>query len=284
MTIEGTDMDPTLHAHEMVIVENEGTQPIPLRYAGQRYVLQPGKPIPVPYLAMVLWFGNPAAVDMSRDDPSRRHRTKECERMSCKWGVGFDAWYQDPDLLSPGTRPQTSQMFAGEVANDRQVHVEDYTMEQILGRAVYRNPRLPRVKVTTYDGKRIVTVIDDPEGAFISPGAGEDTKSTQDRLLAELETLRQTQHLALAALRDVNPEVAEKMAVQLAVRPDTPTSDSGVPLWPSTSHPSEGDASTSPSTSPSSSLDAVLGDDSGLTNALEKEPTPRPRTAPRSKS
>ena len=279
--LEGTDMDPSVHAHEMVILTNEGNTPIPLRYDGQRYVLQPNVPVPVPYLAMVCWLGNPSAVDRSRDDPSKRYRSNEVARMSTKWGVGFDAWYHDPDLLSPGTRPRTSQMFNGEVDNNGTVQVQEYTLEQILGREKYRNPRLPRIKVTTYDGQRIVTVIDDPEGAFINPSSGEDTKTQQDRVIAELESLRQSQHLMLSALRDINPEVAEQMAVNLATRPDTPTSDSGVPLWPvqaPTDHPS-----TQPGKSATPTEDALLGAEAGLTDALEADPQPRARTAPRAK-
>lgn len=275
--LAGTVMDPTTYEHQMVLVTNEGDRPMKLLFHGNRYTLEPGRKTPIPYLAMVLWFGNPRTFDSSTD-PERHFRAKERERLSSKWGLGFDKWFADPDDLAPGETPRTSTFHPALPEQP-----EEYVETQILGRRQFMHPRLPRVRVETYEGERIITILDDPFGEFSGgrdPASG-DTKSMVEDLQRQLEINRQNQLLMLQALSAVNPEVADQMAANLATRPDVVTSETGLPVWPTATDTSATADPTPTASTPASR--SSLGDESGLTDALESDPVPTKRVTRPSK-
>ena len=270
--LAGTVMDPSVNEHQMVIVTNEGPRPLRLLFHGQPYTLVPDVPQPIPYLAMVLWFGNPKTYDASDTDMERRYRTQERDRLASKWATGNDKWYADPEL-EPAP-PESGSFYKG------MDPTEPYVEREIMGRRQYMHPKLPRVKVETWDHQRIVTVIDDPFGIHSGgrdPGQA-DTKLVIEDLMRQLEVNRQNQLLMLQAIRDQNPAAADQAAANLAVRPDVVTSDTGLPVWPTTpEHPSLVLPDGSPADTVKAGSAAALGDDNGLTDSIQADPVPTKR-------
>lgn len=78
------DMSATL-----VRLTNEGPTDFVQGYAAQRYVVHPGKSVIVPYPAVVLWLGDPKAID----SPDRPNRTNELARLRTRYGA-----YDDNDI------------------------------------------------------------------------------------------------------------------------------------------------------------------------------------------
>lgn len=276
--LSGSVMDPTTYEHQMVLVTNEDARPLHLMFHGNRYKLEPNVTQPVPYLAMVLWFGNPRTFD-SLENPDRNFRARERERLSSKWGVGFDRWYEDPTALAPGETPRSSSFYAG------MDPTSPYTEELILGRRQFMHPNLPRVRVETWDHKRLITVIDDPFGVHSGgrdPSEG-DTKGMVDDMMRQLEANRQQQLLMLQVIRDLNPDQAGKIEHLFTGDPAKVTAE-GLPVWnedaPGIVLP-DGTATITPTTATPATN--ALGDDSGLTDAIASDPVPTKRVTRPSK-
>lgn len=273
--LESTSMDPTLNAHTMVVVTNEGPRPLNLLYDGTRFTLKPNVPQPIPYLAMVLWFGNPLTVDLDPDDPAKKHRTNERRRIAAKWGTGFEPWYASPEDHPDGP-PTTKSFYEGLDP------VEDYAVCQVLDRQVYKNPKLPKIRVETYDGQRVITLIDDPEGRYTTPTADDTSKNQIEKLQQQLEVQRQNQALILQAIGNIDPGVRDQIAAQVAVAPpDALLSDSGVPVWPANpaNHPSAATPdipTVEKAATPAAAPEPTLGNE-GLTTAIEADPVPTKR-------
>lgn len=275
--LEGTDMDPTTVSDTLIIATNNGKRPLKIRYDGREYHLPPGTPTTLPYLAMVIGFGNPAL----RNRPGGRknaYRQQEVERLAAYWGTGTDAWYKPIDAPTP---PLTSNPF-----EESKVEVHEYVDTTTGPARRWKNPLLPDVTVTTYDGKRIITVIDDPEGTM---SFGEDearaanAKSEVEALRESLESTRQQQAAMIDVLRKLNPDAAEEMQKALIV----PVGSSPLlPTFDGTDDAGDGDSSTDPGAdmnrAPASTsiVDAAMGkvvDDAGLSDAVEADPKPTRR-------
>lgn len=275
--LEGTDMDPTTASDTLVICTNLSNRPYRLLYSGRHYELPPGEPRNIPYLAMCLWFGNPKLRNLPGNDPNKKLRQQECDRLAAKWGVGFDAWYVDPQYTEPGVVPMTSNDW-----DEVKLGSHEYALATIAGRQKYKNPRLPSIKCETFDGKRIITVIDDPTGelSFGDDGSARERRSEAEWLRHQLEVTRQQTSALLDGLRKVNPdaaaEVEEKMAVPL-------TGGDMLPTFDTTEHPSLVDAAD-PVAKKGAPTDLVkaamanistdgLGSD-GMADTIESDPKP----------
>src|SRR5579863_6081202 len=83
-----------LESGEIVRANNQGTQPITLTYGGRDYVVHPYKESAVPFDAMVLWFGDPRAMNTIRSYKDSHDiytwvpdRDTEVRRLRIKWGI-----------------------------------------------------------------------------------------------------------------------------------------------------------------------------------------------------
>ena len=235
MLLEGTDMDPSTRAHELVIVRNYGRRALTLRYSGQTITVpcaigggEP-EPVAIPYLAMCLWFGNPLLRDLSDVDMDKRHRTRERERLAAKYGFGAmgEDWYIDP-TSDPDASRRTSRSFY-----EGMDPVAPYEPVTLNGRPMYRHPNLPAVTCHTFDNKRIITVLDDPEGNLTFPEqTGSANRSEVEELRANYEALRGQLLAVVAAMGQTNPDAAREMAANMPPRitpePAIPTFDGNV--------------------------------------------------------
>ena len=230
--LEGTDMDPTTVEDTLVIATNNGREPIKLTYDSRTYTLNPGVPAPIPYLAMVNAFGNPRLRDLPGEDRQKKLRALECERLSAKWGLAMgEPWYHDP-TYDPA-RPSTTNPY-----EESKVAVAQYVDAEIAGRKLYKHPRLPDVTCMTYDNKRLITVIDDPEGTLSFGDTAESNmvKNEMEWLRNEVERHRQQQSGLIEAIRKISPDAADE-AIAAASAPLSPTA---LPVFgPDAGHPSE---------------------------------------------
>lgn len=147
---------------QMVRVKNVGDKPFKDGYANQTYEIKPGKEAFVPFDAAALWFGHPDVYDVS---PRQRARFDQWKRLRTKYGA-FDV--------------------AAKGENGVQVVTSADQMWE-------RNK--PQVEVYTLEGKRLTTVIDDPEGKTIGANEEQDVQNAgliarQEYLERELEALR----------------------------------------------------------------------------------------------
>ena len=73
-----------------VRVVNRSPEPITWKYARQKYVLPPGTPTFVPYLAMVMYLGDPRAIDHPGRGAHEQFRRNEYARLRVLHGVYED--------------------------------------------------------------------------------------------------------------------------------------------------------------------------------------------------
>lgn len=118
-------------------------------YNGQRYVIPPGGSVIVPTEACWHWCGRQWLVD---EPPLRLERTREMERLKIYYGAHFN------DTNPPRT---VEEKWA---ANK------------------------PNLRVTTVDGERYVTMLDDPEGKEVSPAS--QTIAERNLLADQVDKLR----------------------------------------------------------------------------------------------
>lgn len=158
-------MSIDLQDHDVVSVTNVGERPFAAKYAGQRYVIQPGAQLAVPWPAAKLWFGDPTLQDLAPDDMDVKFRTQEVERIAGKYGLLGSPLYADEQLMT------------GELPEDHHKTpprpYELSTTGSYVPRVPveYRHPNLPRVIVQTLGAnpQRVPMVIDDPWGKMPSP-------------------------------------------------------------------------------------------------------------------
>jgi len=210
--LTGTDMDPSIEEHSLVIATNMSTRPLPpLLFHGRRYELKPGVPTNIPYLAMVLWFGNPKLRDLSPTDMDLRYRTNECDRLSAKWGMApGEAWYANPE--TDPTRPSSKSFYEG------MDPTAEYIDVILAGRLLYKHPNLPNVVCMTYDQQRIITVIDDPEGTLSYPADAFSSRSEVEELTLTVEKMRQQMLMLIEQIGTTNPDAALNLAQHVPPR------------------------------------------------------------------
>lgn len=210
--LTGTDMDPSIEEHSLVIATNMSTRPLPpLLFHGRRYELKPGVPTNIPYLAMVLWFGNPKLRDLSPTDMDLRYRTNECDRLSAKWGMApGEAWYSNPE--TDPTRPSSKSFYEG------MDPTAEYIDVILAGRLLYKHPNLPNVVCMTYDQQRIITVIDDPEGTLSYPADAFSSRSEVEELTLTVEKMRQQMLMLIEQIGTTNPDAALNLAQHVPPR------------------------------------------------------------------
>ncbi len=77
---------------------NNSPDPIVWQYARVKYLLAPGQPTFIPYLAMCLYQGDPRAIDLPGDDPNLKYRREEYARLRVHCGVyeNDSAWATCP--------------------------------------------------------------------------------------------------------------------------------------------------------------------------------------------
>lgn len=116
---------------ELVRVKNLGDKPFVGIYQAHRTVIAPGEEAAfVRSEAVILWFGNPDAIDHYKGDDLHEDRTREVSRMDTRYGV-FPTRAGESDLT--------------------------------------REDQWPKVKVMSMDGSEIRMVIHDPEGVAVTP-------------------------------------------------------------------------------------------------------------------
>lgn len=80
--------------------DSADTDPFIVHYARQKYACYPNTPTFVPYLAMVMYLGDPRALNVPGGRPHQQARRMESERLSVHWGVYENSheWARVPDL------------------------------------------------------------------------------------------------------------------------------------------------------------------------------------------
>lgn len=79
---------------------NNSTSPVVWKFARVKYVLNPGIPTFVPYLAMVMYQGDPRAINVPGGNSHQQFRRNELHRLSILHGVYENSalWAQLPDI------------------------------------------------------------------------------------------------------------------------------------------------------------------------------------------
>lgn len=148
---------------QMVRIVNKGDKTFRDMFANQTYEVEPGKSTFVPFDAAALWFGHPDVFDVS---PRQRPRTDLFKRLRLRYGA-YD---------------QTEEVNGKDVP---------------VGADVVWERNKPQVEVYTLEGKRLNTVVDDPEGRNVT--IDDEDASTRDMSLRmqalenELRLLREAQ-------------------------------------------------------------------------------------------
>lgn len=76
------------------------TAPFVIHYAREKYACSPNVPTFVPYLAMVMYLGDPRAINKPGGKIHEQHRRTEVERLRVHWGVyeRDEEWARVPNL------------------------------------------------------------------------------------------------------------------------------------------------------------------------------------------
>lgn len=93
-----TEREGIIPLSTLVTVENHTNTTLILKYDNTEWRVPANDRAAIPYFCAVLWFGDPRAHDDPRDKRIR-HRTRELNRLSVKWGFyDKDAWGTIPDV------------------------------------------------------------------------------------------------------------------------------------------------------------------------------------------
>lgn len=207
---------------EIVEVRNAGSKPVVLAYGGRRYPVNPDQRAAVPVQAVKRSVGDWER----RDDPDSNYlpRTRERSRLATLYGLCGDAFYSDDPIV-------TASLAIEADGGNMRVKPADYDpVSAVDGRRVYMHPNLPRLEVFDLTGKRIITILDDPDGDFATGGAyakvqRDSEAATRDQIAA----LRAQVDALVNQLAVTDPEAARKIAVandpELAAAAPAPTPD-----------------------------------------------------------
>ena len=212
--------------HAVAAVTNNGPKPFRAGHAGKTHELAPGETRFLPWHAVIRWVGDPFAVNIGSDS-ANHWRVREQDRLSTLYGTYSDPWVTDEpyEIIDP-TGP------AGMKALEY-VQRED---------GKYYHPHLPDLTVTSTDGKPLVTVLQDPEGADVTPA--EQTSLTEQRTLAatvaELQRQLAQQQLLLAQVQGNNSREVSDEFIGDSAATDTP-SVTPEPKDPTPGRPTVGD-------------------------------------------
>lgn len=152
--------------HTAVAVTNTGPKPFIGGHAGKKHQINPGETRYLPWDAVCRWVGNPFARNMGADR-QLHFRTNEVDRLSTVYGTYSEPWSTDePYEIVDTTGPAGMKPIVYEERPD--------------GR--FYHPHIPSLLVKSSDGQVLTTVLQDPEGADVTPA--EQTSITESRTLA----------------------------------------------------------------------------------------------------
>jgi len=140
---------------EAVRVRNVGDEVFEASHLGKTVRIAPGEEQGwVRSEAAILWFGDPAAIDHVVGNDNNDDRTKECQRLDARYGV-FPIRRDEAATTPERTRAEA----------------------------------WPKVQVLTMTGEEIRMVINDPDGAHVTPAASETVENRRD-LMATIKDLQ----------------------------------------------------------------------------------------------
>jgi hypothetical protein len=184
-------------------VTNHGTEPVVLRYGGADYPLPPGQARAVPEDAVKAAVGDWETRDTENDD----QRGQQRKMINVKYGLFGGSWYSDNPILTVG--------LVGDTIDEPRENYTPAPDEIVDGRYKYMHPNLPRLSVYDFDGKRIFTVIDDPDGNLVSGEIKARVDASSEKaLLAAIKQKDDQIDKLIAAMTAVSPEAAAILAAE----------------------------------------------------------------------
>lgn len=198
---------PTTPQHgEVVRVQNNSPRTVTFTYAKGKYPVPAGTSAAVPVAAAKRSLGDWDARD--NPDVNIMPRTNEQNRLSTLYGLCGDPFYSDD--------PRETFAASEEVRGNGKavVPMEDYTPTSLIdGRKQYRHPRLPDVEVYDLSGRRVVTVLDDPDGTIGSGQLAREAARDESSMLKDtIAALQAQQTQILSALANIDPHAAAELA------------------------------------------------------------------------
>lgn len=185
---------------DIVQVRNIGNDPIVFRYGGNVWPVNPGKTAAVPTPAVKRSVG-----DWTKsDDPDSNFlpRTRERNRLATLYGLCGDPFYSDDETVT------LSQQIEAADGNPR-AKVKDYSpVDAIDGRRQFMHPSLPRVEVSTLEGERIITVLDDPDDTMAAGTAFHKINRDRGMALEDQVAALQRQIDQLTTAQKINRDAA----------------------------------------------------------------------------
>lgn len=138
-------------AVDLVNVTNVGDKPIEGSYGGNGYLIRPGETVAMEVECAKKDFGDYDARNRSKTEKRLRFREDQLNRIRGRYGV------------TPGAKVPISD------ENGNPSYDEKGVPKEILADLIWKD-RLPKVEIHKWDGSRVVTVLEDPEGTNLPPG------------------------------------------------------------------------------------------------------------------
>lgn len=189
---------------EVLQVINRGTDPFTIRYGGVNYHLAAdGAPRAVPLDAVKYTCGDWDA----KDGPNDAKRTEWRKILNIRYGLLGAPWYSDQPIFTVGLTNDTIPE-----------PIEPYRPtpdELVEGRYAFMHPNLPRLEVRDFDGNRIYTLIDDPDGDLVNGRRqAQADNATTDALLRAIKDKDAQIDRLIRAMADTSPEAAAVLAAE----------------------------------------------------------------------
>lgn len=191
-------------SNEIVQVINRGATTFRFSYGKAPYELHPdGVPRAVPVDALKLAIGDWDARDTEHD----KAREMQRKMVNTRFGLLGAPWYSEAPRETVGLKhmvpPEPTEMYTP--APD----------ELVEGRYAYMHPSLPRLEVRDFDGNRVYTLLDDPDGDLVNGRRRAKVETASEQaLLAALDAEKRKTDALISALTRLNPELANELALE----------------------------------------------------------------------
>lgn len=189
---------------EIVQVINRGNAEFTIRWGGVPYHLPPdGVPRAIPVDAVKATCGDWDAKDTDHD----AKRSEWRKMLNVRYGLLNAPWYSDQPIKTVGLTNDTIPE-----------PIEDYTAAPealVESRYQFMHPNLPRLEVRDFDGNRIYTVIDDPDGDLVNgrrQAIANDGSTSA--LIAAIKAKDEQIDRLIAAMAASSPEQAAVLAAE----------------------------------------------------------------------
>lgn len=203
----GFTVPAEFNEHSSVKLTNNGPLTFKATYANQPYQIAPGATVFVPWFAATHWCGNPFAINVGADR-STHWRVGETDRLNTLYGVYAAPW----STPQPYTHVDGQGLYPG--------HGDIEYIQRADGD--YWHPQLPDLTLETADGKVLVTVLNDPEGADVTPAEAATISSNRAVNDTIQELQRQVAELQLSQARN-QPRLAENPEFADTIVTDEPS-------------------------------------------------------------